>query len=206
MKHSKIIFALIIILGIIFLIMIPIGSYLYARDSINILASLDSSTQFGLFFFLSGTGMVTSGIIGLNWKNERKHKKRFVALHVLIIPLTTFIIVLIATIFPNIGFISILSSEITQVTVIDTNPLALSVDVKAITSRDSYINGATIWNDNMTLVAKETDLSPSASILLPTGSEISLTLNFKINLTSGNYTVSLATWHGHHGRSSFIIP
>ena len=207
MKHSKLLFGFITILGIIFPILCLVGSYLYARDSVSILATFAS--QLGFWFVLSGTGLFTVGILGLNWQNVQKNRKRFITHYVLLIPLTTFVIVGFTSVFIMLGApISIQRSEITQVTVIDTNPLILSVDVKAITSRDSQIEGTFIINDdNGTLVTyMDPDEGPLA--VLPSGSEISLTLNFDTTLTSGNYILILSSLSDHvgHGRSPFTIP
>ena len=129
MKHSKLLFGFITILGIIFLILCLVGSYLHAIASVNVLASL--GTKLGFWFLLSGTGLVTVGILGLNWQNVQKYRKRFVALYVLLIPLTTFFIVLFASVFIVIyAPMFHLSSEITQVTVIDTNPLNISLNIR----------------------------------------------------------------------------
>ncbi len=207
MKHSKLLFGFITILGVIFLILCLVGSYLYVRDSVSVLASF--GTQLGFWFVLSGTGLVTVGILGLDWKNVKKYRKRFVALYVVLIPLTTFVIVWFASLNIMLGApISIQRSEITQVIVIDTNPLILSVDVKAITSKDGQIECAFIINDdNGTLVTHMDHPDEGPLAVLPSGSEISLTLNFDTTLTSGNYIVLLSSWNDHvgHGRYTFTI-
>ena len=107
-------------------------------------------------------------------------------------------------------------SEVTQVSVISTNPFILSVDFKAITSRDIRINGAIIINSNGNLVAQTdfnarewivvNDFHGLALAVLPTGSEITLTLNFYTTLASGNYFVRLYLWHTNHGSFLFTIP
>ena len=107
-------------------------------------------------------------------------------------------------------------SEITQVTVVSSSPLILSINVKAITDYNSRIDGAIVLNSNSVLVA---ETSPSALewfvsenfqglalAMLPAGSEITLNLNFSSILPSGNYTVRLTGNDINHGSSSFTIP
>ena len=205
MKHSKLLFGFITILGFIFLIPFLAGSYLNARDSVSVLSSL--GPYLGFRIAICGIALLTVGILGVDWKNVKKSRKRFIALYIFLIPLTTLVCVLIASfmLFMSAPMFPI-RSEITQVSVIDTDPLILSVDVKAITSRDSQIEAAIIYNDNETRVA-QTDFETSLALaVLPAGSEIKITLNFNTNLTSGNYIVELSSWGSNHCCSTFAIP
>jgi hypothetical protein len=109
-----------------------------------------------------------------------------------------------------------LRSEITQVTVVDIDPLILSLNVKAITSRETRIESALVLNDNE-IVAQipsdekwaewvQSNHQPFTLAELPAGSEISLTLDFNTTLPSGDYLVILSSWHNDHGSSPFTIP
>ena len=98
MKHSKLLFGFIVILGFIFLIVLPVGCCLNAINSVNYFASYEFF-QFGEWFLLCGTGLVTVGILGLDWQNVKKYRKIFIALYVLLIPITTFFTVLFASTF-----------------------------------------------------------------------------------------------------------
>jgi len=109
-----------------------------------------------------------------------------------------------------------LRSEITNVSVVNSNPLVLSVDVKAITSRTTMIDGVTIFDNNQTIVAQtdfddceqleHKDFTGFGLAVLPGGSEVNVNLTFSTVLSSGNYAVCLATWHGQHDSSHFTIP
>jgi|GEM_PF-6680402 len=217
MKHSKLLFGFITIFGIVFLILLLIGSYLDAIDSVNILASLEHSTQLGFLSLLCGTGLVTVGMIGIGRHYFKNHKKLFTVLSgVLISPLiffsvifTSVLVIIAAPMFP-------IRTEITQVTVIDPDPLVLSVDIKAITSRTSIIESAIIYNDNNTIVAQtdfgdrtrfeHKDYTGLALAVLPAGSEIIVTFIFNTALESGNYIVGLSSWGWAHDSSPFTIP
>ena len=98
MKHSKLLFGFITILGFIFLIVLPVGCCLNAINSVDDFASYEFF-QFGYLFLLCGTGLVTVGILGLDWQNVKKYRKRFIALYVLLIPIIIFFNVLFASIF-----------------------------------------------------------------------------------------------------------
>ena len=97
MKHSKLLFGFITILGFIFLLVLPVGCCLNAINSVDDFASYEFF-QFGYLFLLCGTGLVTVGILGLDWQNVKKYRKRFIALYALLIPLTIFFTVLFASI------------------------------------------------------------------------------------------------------------
>jgi len=98
MKHSKLLFGFITILGFIFLIVLPVGCCLNAINSIDDFASYEFF-QFGHLFLICGTGLVTVGILGLDWQNIKKYRKRFIALYVLLIPIIIFLTVSLASVF-----------------------------------------------------------------------------------------------------------
>jgi len=214
MKHPKLVYGFIAVLGIVILALAIAGAYLNQIDAVSILASL-ASTEFWLCFVLGGIVSLTVGVLGIGRQHLKNHRNLFTALAALLIPLLTFatvivasaLIVVYAPVFP-------MRSEITKVTVVDNGPLILSLNVKALTSRDSIIEGAFIMDSNDNLVAeifkREYIVSKNwqglAMAVLSAGSEITLTLDFNTTLPSGNYLVRLCSWGSNHGSSAFTIP
>ena len=219
MKKSTVLYLSSAILGIVFLVLVLVGAYLDGADSLSILALLSpmSSPQLGLWFVLGPTVLLTVGMVGIIRQYFENHRKLLTALAILLIPPLTFFPFVIGC---SYAFFSApwypMRSEITQVTVVDNSPLVLSVGVKAITSRDSRIDGAFVTNNNDELVAETSfddrewvehgDFEGLALAVLPAGSEITLTLNFNATLPSGNYQVKLTCWGDNHGSSLFTIP
>ena len=154
MKHSRLVFGFFAVLGIVFLTLCLVGIYLNAIDAISVFAALPSESV--LWFLSIGILFLTVGIVGTGRQHLKSHKRLFTALAAVLVPVLTF-----ATMFFALTMIVVstlftfpMRSEITQVTVIDTNPLVLSVNVKALTSRDSIIDGANIMNSNDDIVAE----------------------------------------------------
>ena len=216
MRNSKVLYWSFVILGIVFIALVLVGGYLAAAYSLSVLASF-SLWYFGGYFVLGGIVLLTIGIIGFGRQYFKNHRRLFTTLAILLVPPLIFATFVMGYSF---AFISApmfpVMSEITQVAVVDTEPLVLSVGVKAITSRGSRIEQASVFNHNRTLVA-QTSLGDRvrfdsefykglALAVLPTGSEITVTLNFTDALPSGDYTVSLSSWHVAHGSSPFTIP
>ena len=147
--------------------------------------------------------LLTIGIVGLGRQCFKNRKKLFTVLAILLVPPLIFTCFVVGYSFAISSSLSPpLRSEIAQLTVVDTDPLILSVNVKAITSKDSIIDQAWVFNDNNTSVA----YCFNKGSVLPAGSEITLNLNFNTSIPSGNYTLSFATWHVNHGSSPFTIP
>ena len=142
-----------VLFGIVFLAIILTSLYLYYSDAISVLASLGSS-QYVIWFVLSGIVIITVGTVGLGRQHFKAHRNLLTLLMVVLVPLLTYATVLFAAtlmivsapMFPT-------RSEITEVIVVEANPLVLSLSVKAITSRDSRIDSAIIKNSNETMVA-----------------------------------------------------
>jgi hypothetical protein len=217
-KFSARFYGLLAILGIIFLALVLAGAYLDGADSLSILVLLSPmSPKVGLWFVLGGIAFLTGGMVGIIRQYFRNHRKLFTALAVLLIPPLTFGTIVVGSVNAFFSALSMdpLRSEITQVTVVDANPLVLSVDVIAITSKNTWIESAVILNSNGSKVAQ----IPSEEVWkaeavygyftltkLPGGSEISLTLDFNTTLPSGDYLVKLTCWHNSHGSSPFTIP
>ena len=215
MKKNRMLFGFITVLGIIFLTISLLSTYLSEMDSLNILASLYPNIVFP-FLILGGIGLLTVGIIGIGRLRLKKHKNLFTAIVAVVIPPLTFALILLFTvwiIFPATWFP--LRSEITQVSVIDTNPLVLSLEIQAITSRDSRIDSVIITNDNDEIVASYSneEIKNSKGVItypaiaeLPAGSKIEITIPFNTTLPSGDYIVLLSSWHDGHDSSPFTIP
>jgi len=218
-KFSARFCGLLAILGIAFLALVIVGAYLDGADSLSILVLLSpmSSSKVGLWFVLGGIALLTVGMVGIIRQYFQNHRKLFTALAILLIPPLTFGILVVGSVNAFFGALSMdhLRSEITEVTVVDTNPLVLSVDVKAITSKNTWIESALILNNTGSIVAQIPSEGVSSAEVasgyftlaeLPGGSEISLTLDFNTTLPSGDYLVKLTCWHNNHGSSSFTIP
>jgi hypothetical protein len=216
-KHSRLLFGFFAVLGIVFLTLVLAGLYLDYVDAVNILASLNS--QLGLWFVLGGIISLTVGVIGMGRQHFKNHRNLFTSLAVVLIPMLTLAIMFVASVeivvyapmFP-------MRSEITQVAVVDTSPLILSLNVKALTSRDTTITGAIIKNyygqfvtgqkPIVSVYDEKTESYSNQSICeLPAGSTISLTLEYTESLSSGNYTVMLfGGMDSNQGSSPFTIP
>ena len=220
MEKSTIFYWSSVILGMVFLALVLVGAYLDGADALNILVLLSpmSSSKLGLWFVIGGIGLLTVGMVGIIRQYFKNHRKLFTALAILLIPPITF-----ATLVFGCGFaffsaleMDSLRSEITQVTLVDTNPLVLFLTVKSITSKNTIIEGAIILNStnkniarvpsNEEFVAAFAQRGYFALAELPGGSEISLTLDFNTTLPSGDYLVKLTGWKTNHDSSSFTIP
>ena len=217
MKHSRLVFGFLVVLGIGLLALILAGMYLNAIDAVSILASIPSQ----LGFWLGAIVFLTVGVCGIGRQHFKNHRRLFTALAVLSIPALTLYIMFLASalIFVYAPMYPI-RSEITQVTVVDTSPLVLSLNVKSITSRDTRIDGALVLNSDGTDVATyylepiivvdyyshEQTYVRQSICELPAGSEITLTIDFNTTLPSGSYLVRLSSWGSNHGSSSFTIP
>ncbi len=204
MKHSRLFYGLLAVLGIVFLTLCLVGIYLNAIDAISVFAALPS--EFVLWFLSIGIFFMTVGIVGTGRQHLKSHKRLFTALAAVLVPVLTFAAMFFAltTIAVNTMFIFPMRSEIAQVTVVDTNPLILLVDVKALTSRDSMIVGASVMNSNDVIVA---EIFERVRVLLPAGSEITLTLDFNTTLPSGNYVIRLyGGMQFNHGSAPFTVP
>jgi hypothetical protein len=216
LKKSTILYLSSAILGIILLALVLVGTYLDAIDALNILVSF-SPTKLGFGFMIGGIISLTVGIVGIGRQFFRSHGTFLQAFSIPLISLLLFVTFIFAinSIYSSAPMFP-LRSEITQVTVVDTSPLVLSVDVKAITSSDSRIDQAIVINSNNELAAETSfddrewieygGFKGLALAVLPEGSEIALTLNFNATLPSGDYLVSLVCWHTNHGSSLFTIP
>ena len=212
-KKSTLLYWSFVIIGFVLLALFLVGTYLDAVDSLSILALL-SPTKLGLWFVLSGIVLLTVGMVGIIRQYFENHRNLYSALAILIIPALTFFTALFACSLVIMPFYFPLRSEITQVTVVDTSPLVLSFNVKAITSRDTRIDSALVLDSNDTIVASfwneeimvKGDWTFEPVCVLPAGSEITVTVDFNTTLPSGDYLLRLSSWHDNHGESPFTIP
>lgn len=205
LKYSIIFYGTLVILGIVFLALVLEGAYLnWYKTSILLFLSGYSGSNFGVDFVLGGITLFTIGVVGIGRQCFKIHKKLFTILAALLVPPLIFasFVVCYSTAISSSPALP-LRSEITQLTVVDTNPLILSVNVKAITSKDSLIDTAWVYNDYDCASVAHCFNEES---VLPAGSEVTLNLNFNTTLPSGNYTLSFSTWHVNHDSSPFTIP
>lgn len=205
MRYYTILYGFLAVLGVVFLALVLTGVYLneYKILSVWVFLSTGFTTRFGLNFVLGGIVFLTTGVVGIIRQYFRNYKKLLIVLTVFLIPPLIFAAFVVGYNFAVCSSPTpLMMSEITKVTVVDTDPLSLSVNVKAITNRDSIIDQAYVFNDNKTLVAYYLN----EESVLPAGSEITLNLNFGTSIPSGDYTLSFATWHDNHGDSHFAIP
>ena len=216
MQFSVRFYWLFALVGIVFLALVLVGTYLDAIDALSILV-LFSPAKLGFGFMLGGIILLAVGIFGIKRHFFRSHGTFLQAFFIPLFSSLLFVtcIFAISWIFLNAPMYP-MRSEITQVTVVDTDPLVLSVGVKAITSRDTRIDQGFVINSDNELVTETSfddrewieygSFKSLALAVLPAGSEITLTLNFSDALPSGDYTVRLTSWGANHGRSSFTIP
>ena len=216
MKVSGKIFGLFIIFGIIFLALVLVGTYFDAVDALSILV-LFSPTKLGFGFMLGGIILLAVGIFGIKRHFFRSHGTFLQAFSIPLFSSILFVtfIFAISWIFINAPMYP-MRSEITQVTVVDTSPLVLSLNVKAITSRDTRIESALVLNNDEVVAKVPSDEEWEAELVergqfltlveLPGGSEISFILDFDTTVPSGYYLVRLSAWHDNHGESFFTIP
>ena len=216
MKHSRLLFRLFAASGIVFLALLLVGCYLNCSDSVSILASLASPNFWFPFLLIGGIVLLTIGILGTGRQHVKKHKNLFTVLAALLVPLFAFVSMFVALTMAMVyAPMFPMRSEITRVTIVDTSPLVLSLDVKALTSRDSRIEGAIVLDSSDVIVAeiyeREYVVSKNwrglAMAVLPSGSEIKLDLDFNCPLPSGDYVIRLTGgMHDNHGSAPFTIP
>ncbi len=205
MKHSRLFYGLLAILGIVFLTLCLVGYYLNCIDAISVFAL---PFKFLLYFLLIGVFFLTVGIVGIGRQHLKSHKRLFTALAAVLVPVLTFAAVFSATtaIADNTLFLyPPMRSEITQVIVVDDSPLVLSLSVKSIVSSDSRIFSAYVDYSNGTLAASL--CNDEGLCVLPGGSEKTFAVNFNTTLPSGEYLVILGgSWDCNNGRAQFTLP
>ena len=224
MKHSKFVSGFITVLGIVFLVLVLVSVYLDSIDAISILELLyPSQSGLGLWLLPGGTVLLIAGLMGIGRQHFKTRGKLYTGLVVFVI-----LIFIFYGVFGSVGMMILnapmfpMRSEITQVTLVDTNPLVLYLGVKGITTADSRIGSVSILNSNRTMVAEyhmddvvvldEHGYPYSGSVpicVLSGGSSMKLTVRFNCTLSSGDYTIFLASGGfglDSHGSAPFTIP
>lgn len=214
MRYSKILFLLFTCLGVAILTLMIVSLYLRWVDSLSILATLDLD-QLGIPLLTSAGTFLTIGILGLDWKNVKKYRKRFVVLYVVLIPITIIFCFFVISFFAVFYFAPMfpIRSEITKISINKTNPLVLCFNIRALTVRDSRIEGVVILENNTMVASRFSEplivngvWTLPALCELPGASEIIFTIDFNTTLSSGIYDVRLTSAHNNHGSASFAIP
>ena len=155
----------------------------------------------------SGIAFITIGIIGIERLQIKNHKNFFTAIAAFAVPTLTIVVVFFAFILiiaPG-SFRFPMRSEITKVTVVSNSPLVLSVDVKALTTRNADIEGAYILNIDDSSIVTDCYLNPPFFVL-PAYSTKTFSFNFNETIPSGDYILMLSAWRDAHGSLQFTIP
>jgi len=213
------------VLGIALLALILVSAYLDSVDAISILEPLYlSQSVFGLWLLvlISGIVFLTVGLVGIGRQYSMNHGNLLTLLVALLVPLLTFATVFTASMLMYPLSIFRLRDEITQVDVISSKPLVLSLGVKAITTENSRISFVYILDSNRTIVAEyhmeevavldEHGYPYNCSVpicVLSGGSSMTLTVRFNCTLSPGDYTIFLASGgfgFDSHGSAPFTIP
>jgi uncharacterized membrane protein (DUF485 family) len=213
-KHSTFIFGFIAAFGLAILTFFLTAVYLARTLSSEILtieAIVPSSIlgNFWVLFLIFGTGFLTIGVMGIGRQRIKNKKTLFTALTAILTPIivfTLFLSTLLATTYPTLNDPPERMS-LTNVSVIATNPLTLSLNAKSFYMTEIYFDRAYIKDPDQTTVAsiigKEVEVQkPNSSpywtfqfvARLPAASEKALTLNFNTTLPSGEYSVWLHSY------------
>ena len=234
LKHHTLIFGFITALGVALLTFFFTAFYLARTLSAEILTieALIPASFFGKFwvlFLIAGTGFLTVGILGIERRKIKKKRTLFAALTVALIPL------LVVTLLFSISFATtypIMSSPpermaISDVSVIATNPLILSLKAKSFYMAEIWFDNAYVKDHNQNTVAsiigKEVEVQNSTdnpanwpgypywtfkfAARLPAASEKILTLDFNTTIPSGEYSIWLHSYRqGTFTTLHFSIP
>ncbi len=205
------------ILGISLVTIFFVAWYWYYSNiyilKMPLLEQLFSDPYLVWLFLLGGPILLIVGVWGVDIPLIKKYRG-LVAIAVPIFVSVMFCYLWIGALNYSFANSFAVRSEITHLTVVSTNPLVLSLNVKAITDYDSRIESAIILNSNNDIVAEiskreyivSNNWQGLAMAVLPAGSEITLTLDFNKTLPSGNYLVRLTAWEMNHGSAPFTIP
>jgi len=220
MKLSKLLFVSMMIIGISLLTTFFVAWYCYYSNiyirKIPILEQLFSMPYFLCLCLLGGPVLLIVGV----WGTKISLIKRYRGLIVISIPIIVILLfghMWVAGLNYSFSNSYAVRSEITQLTVVSNSPLALSLNVKAITDYDTEIYGAVVSCNGhdatgqkpiMTVYDEATrSYSNQSTIELPARSTILLTLTYTEKLRSGNYTILLlGGMHYNHASSLFTIP
>jgi hypothetical protein len=209
MKHSRLLFAFIVLLGVFlvaaFFAIVYWGNT-FSAEILTMQSLIPSPylSYFMLFSIIVGTFFLTIGILGIGRHYFKNHSRLFflVAMLVPMIVLTSFVSMM--SVFWDPLYEAPERLVITHVSVNSTYPLILSLNVKSLYSVEIDFVEACVKNDKQVTVASiegtwvtvEIDEWGPVSRMqfvgqLPGGSEKTLTFNFNTTSPSGNYSVWL---------------
>ncbi len=222
MKHSKLLFGFITVLGIAFVTMFIaiLYRYYYLYQPFPFELSTFLRDGFAYFLLFGGTVLLIAGMLGIGRQHFKNHRRLFTVLTVFSIPLFVFILIFQVTFFAPLipgGIDPYERMTVTQVSVDTANPLTLVVSVQSMYSQDITIYAAKVEDNNQTRLAyiegkwdppDSKGMSHTFHALgeLPAGSEKTFALNFNTTLSAGNYRVGLFTRHSVYYSPYFAIP
>jgi len=217
-KHCRLLYGIFTVLGIVILTWLLASIYLISIEALIVLPSFPSSELGAWSVLLVGIAFLTVGMVGLGRQHFKNQRNLLTVLVVFLVPSLTFAtvfftsVLMVAPIFP-------VRDEITQVGIVNNNPLVLYLGVKAITSGGTNIDSVLILNSHGTMMAEyhieefvtvdekgDQVLHRMPICTLSGGSSMTLTVRFNCTLPPGNYTVRLTSWSSNHGSSPFTIP
>jgi hypothetical protein len=213
-KYSTQIFGVIAALGLALLTFFLTAVYLsrtYSSGILTMEALIPSSIlgHFWVLFLIFGTGFLIAGVLGFGRQRLKNKRALFTVLTVALTPLLVFALffsVILATTYPNLSDPPE-KMAITNVSLIGTNPLILSLDAKSFYMAEIWFDNAYIKDCNQTTVAsiigemvevQKPNATPywtfQFAARLPAASEKVLTLNFNTTMPSGEYSVWLHSY------------
>ena len=219
-KHSRLLFGFIAVLGTIFVtafFTIIYWSRTYSEKILIVeaLIPLPYQNYFMLFSIIGGTIFLTVGVLGIGRQYFKNHSNAFFLTAVLV-PMLMLTSVVSITFFSFDPFYEVPERMVvTQVSLSSTNPLILSLNVKSFYSLEIDFVEACVKDHNqvtlasieaMWIIAEVNEWGPVHRMQflgqLPGGSEKVLTLNFNTTLPSGNYHV----WLRSRRYNTFVSP
>jgi hypothetical protein len=224
MKHSRLLFAFIVLLGAFlvtaFFAIVYWGNTFSAEILVvQSLFPLQYLNYFMLFSIIVGTFFLTIGILGIgrHYFKDRSCAFFLVAILVPLLVLASFVSMM--SVFFDPSYEAPERMVITQVSIDSTNPLILSLNVKSFYSVEIDFVKACIKNPNeatfasieATWITSEDERGQVQTMQflgqLPGGSEKTLTFYFNTTLPSGNYSMWLQSRRYYTFASSyFVIP
>ncbi len=213
-KHSTLIFGFITALGLTILTFFFTAVYLartYSSGILMIEALIPSSIlgHFWVLFLISGTSFLMVGILGIGRQRLKSKRTFFTVLTVALTPILVFALffsVGLATTYPVLCDPPE-KMALTNVSLIGTNPLILSLDAKSFYMADIWFDNVYVKDCNQTIAAsiigemvevQKPNSTPywtfQFAAQLPAASEKTLTLNFNTTLPPGEYIVWLHSY------------
>jgi len=220
MKHPKLLFGFMIVLGTSLLTAFFAIYYWYSLN-IGILKMQVLEQNMGYFFcffFVGGAVLLAVGTLRINMPSIKKHRW-LLAVSIPAIASLLFFYMVSMSVEMSFSNSFATRSEITSLRIVDSSPLVLTVNVKATTDYDSTIYGAVVrgldghfvtWQEKTIMKVYDEGAGSylnQSQVELPAGSARLLTLEFYETLPPGNYSVLLfGGMHYNQDSSPFIIP